>query len=298
MKQGNYGVLLTTFDTTGVIDYALYRDELIHCRSTGLTGIMVSGSTGEFPYFSTNENKVLFKEAKTIIGDQKELIAGISGPRESDVLANITNAHSLGYTLAIACPPYYYPQNDTAVFDFYSFIAKNLPSDMNLVLYNIPFCAPAISIEIFLKLIQIPNIVGIKDSSGNMLYLERLVAITKKNRPDFSIFTGQDSTILAAIATGASGAISSGTWMLDKWICKIPAYLEKGDFISAQDIQHWITEIMLHLDAIPFPENYRALASCLGFNCGKPQRQFSCLAGKKYKTWEVETKEILSKYIF
>lgn len=297
MLPGNYGVLLATFTADGLLDYDLYTKEIEHCLTTGLTGLMISGSTGEFPYISTQDNQNLLKIAKDKVGDKKELIAGISGTREIQVLDNIRNATEIGYTLAMACPPYYYPQNDAAVYDFYSYIVEALPPTMQLVLYNIPFCAPSISLEVFKKLLKYDSIVGIKDSSGNMIYFERLIASAKRFRPDFSVYTGQDTTVLPSIMTGAAGVISSGTWMLDTWERKIIQEVNSGDIKKAQELQHWITEILYILDDIPFPENYRALARCLGIDCGVPQRQFSCLKGDAFSDWTNKTKAILSRYI-
>jgi dihydrodipicolinate synthase/N-acetylneuraminate lyase len=297
MLPGNYGVLLATFTADGVLDYDLYMKEIEHCLTTGLTGLMISGSTGEFPYISTQDNQSLLQIAKTKVGDKKELIAGISGTREIQVIANIRNAAELGYTLAMACPPYYYPQNDVAVYDFYSYLVEALPPTMKLILYNIPFCAPSISLEVFKKLLQYDNIVGIKDSSGNMIYFERLITTAKKIRPDFSVYTGQDTTVLPSIMTGAAGVISSGTWMLDTWERQIAQEVNSGNIVKAQELQHWITEILYMLDEIPFPENYRALALCLDFDCGVPQRQFSCLKGSTFSEWVYRTKAILRRYI-
>ncbi|MGD1833616.1 MAG: dihydrodipicolinate synthase family protein [Sphaerochaetaceae bacterium] len=293
MEKGTYGVLLTPFDAKGNVDLDLFRNELNHCLDTDLTGLMISGSTGEFPYLSTQENKSLLREAMTTAGGQKELIAGISGARESEVLENIFSAEEFGYTLAMACPPYYFPQDDTSVYDFYCFVSESLPHSMNLVLYNIPFCAPAVSVDNFIRLIEKPNIVGIKDSSGDMLYFEKLVAISNTERPDFSVFTGQDTTILPAVATGGSGLISSGAWMLDDVIQHLLKFLHKGQFDEARKLQHWITDLMLHVNQIPFPENYRALAACLGTDCGIPQRKLSSLRKEHYAEWTEITRRKL-----
>lgn len=285
LKDGMYGVTLSCFDKNGRLDEALLHIEMQHCARTRTDGLVLGGSTGEFLYLSPQEHHRSLALAMEVAGSEKTLIAGACGPTERDVLHLMEDAAALGYQYALVCPPYYYPQGQTQVLEFYQHICKHAPSGMGILLYNIPFCTASISLSILPALMQQANLIGMKDSSGDMLYFVKARAIMQKEKPEASLFTGQDAMLLPSLAVGGNGCMSSGAWLLDGIERSIFTAQENGKLHEARAYQDKLVCILMWLDGIPFPENYRALAQACGIDCGKPQRPFSCLEGETFSLW-------------
>lgn len=290
MEYGNYGVLLSTFNDDGSFCEQAFRKEVEYCSTLPIAGLMVCGSTGEFPYLDEALYRKEMEIAIAGCGD-KELIAGISAPSDSQVLTNMEIAHSLGYRQFMCCPPYYYHQNDAAVVDFYKYISKHVPSDSILLLYNIPSCTSRITANAFAQLCGIDNIQGMKDSSGDMVFFSQCLSIARHIGKKFWLYSGVDTTYLPSLAAGGAGLISSAAWLLAREEKPVLDCYLAGNMEEAQGRQQDITHLCMTLDSIPFPENYRAMAEAIGIDCcGKPRRHFSCLEGAAYAEWKKEAK--------
>ena len=197
---------------------------------------------------------------------------------------------NLGTSTKYFVPPYYYPQSDEAVLTFYQYILSHMPNGVKLILYNIPFCTAEISLSILSKLLNNDKIAGFKDSSGNMLYFVKLLEMIRQQNPSIKLFTGQDMTLLPCTASGGNGCMSTASWILDRLVTSVFQNAVGGD-IAAARLQHChLTDVLMRLDQIPFPENYRALALACGIHCGIPQRKYSFLERPEFQQWLREVK--------
>ncbi|MGE4585432.1 MAG: dihydrodipicolinate synthase family protein [Sphaerochaeta sp.] len=277
MKNGLYGVTLSCFTEAGKADELRFEKMLTLMAEKPLAGFVVNGSTGEFPYMGFQEAVVFLRISREQVRD-REMVAGICGPTERDVLRLARHAYGIGYTDMILCPPYYYPQKDSEILDFYRTVLSGLPNDVNLILYNIPFCAPRVSLPVVETLAEEDKRVqGIKDSSGDALNFAALCAISARLGRDFSVFTGQDSMLLGALAAGAAGLMSTGSWLLSGIHEKIVSAFARSEWEEARRLQNLVTSVILSLDKVSFPENYRILAQVMGYDAGPFQRKFAFL---------------------
>lgn len=285
LKDGLYGVSLSCFDEHGGLDEEAFRKQMQYCAGRDVQGMVVCGSTSEFIYLDERDYKTSLTLAAQEIPREKVLVAGAGGPTESWVLKNMTIAADLGYCYALVCPPYYYPQKGEQILDFYRSLMENMPCGMSLILYNIPFCTASIPLEILPELLSYKNIAGMKDSSGDLLYYAKAMEIMKRTNPDVKLFTGQDLSLLACLALGGNGCMSSAAWILSELEAGIVRDLKNADLPNARKGHGKLSEIISHLDAIPFPENYRALANAKKINCGPAQRRYSVLEGENFGLW-------------
>ena len=296
LRDGLYGVALSCFTQEGKLDEKAFHEELLHCLRTRIEGLVLCGSTGEFLYLDEAAYRRVLSIAAQAAGGSKTLLAGVCAPTEHGVLRHMEIAAELGYSYVLICPPYYYPQGEQQVLEFYQYVCRRAPLDMGVVLYHIPFCTAAISLRILPALMELENIVGMKDSSGDMLYFTKANAIIKKARPEAGLFTGQDAMLLPAAASGGNGCMSSAAWLLDELERSILSALEERRLEEARARQGELVEILTHLDEIPFPENYRALAQARGLDCGAAQRQFSALQGEKLTAWKQALEKLMARY--
>lgn len=294
VPKGMYGVVLTPFNSKGEVDESVLEAEIGYCIATKVKGLLACGSTGEFVYMSPEQNRQVLKICAQKAVGKKILIGGASATTEERVLSNLSSFMEMGYDFSIICPPYYYPQNPEDILSFYLTVSHKAPKGVKIILYNIPFCAPGIPLSILPKLMECENIVGLKDSSGDLLYLSRALYYASCHRPEFSIFSGQDSAILSGLTLGAQGCMSSLSWILHDSVCSILECYDNGEQKRAELIQSHIVGLVDYLSAIPFPENYRALAEVKGIPCGIPQRAFASLAQPAITQWKEGAEKIIS----
>jgi len=293
IPRGNYGVVLTPFNQQGNIDEEILEKELIYCLSTRTQGLVICGSTGEFVYMSPEQCKQVLSISARIAAGKKTLVGGASATTEERVINYLNCLAELGYEYALVCPPYYFPQKNEEVLSFYKTISFKAPSAVKIVLYNIPFCAPQISLGILPELMSCENIVGLKDSSGDMLYLSKAIWSSKVIRPEFSVFCGQDAILLPSLTLGSQGDMSSLAWILDQTMSDILSCYDSGEQRRAELLQLHVVSLVEHLDKITFPENYRALAQVAGIPCGLPQRFFPNIMSLQFDKWKEDARDII-----
>jgi 4-hydroxy-2-oxoglutarate aldolase len=204
--QGIFPALTTPFDHEG----NLYKAKVFHniekLNHIALSGYVVCGSTGETPLLSLDERIQLMEWVRDASAAGKMLIAGVGleSVRETAALAN--RAADLGYHAALVLSPHYYrnlmhrPETQAVYFR-----AVADRSKIPVMLYNIPVVTGYdLPVELIAELSRHPNIVGLKDSSGNV---EKLAETVKAVEPGFQVLSGSGVSFWQALKVGATGAI-------------------------------------------------------------------------------------------
>jgi 4-hydroxy-2-oxoglutarate aldolase len=204
--QGIYPPITTPFDHRG----ELYKAKVLHnigCwNRTGLSGYVVCGSTGESVMLTAEEKIQLWEWVAESAAPEKLLIAGtgMEGVRETVALTN--RAAEIGYKAAMVRTPHYYKnlvnRNDAQLLYFRSVAdASKLP----LIIYNWPQTTGVdIAPDVVALLSEHPNIIAIKESSGN---LEKLMQMIRDVKPGFQVLTGSAPTLWPSLQAGAVGAV-------------------------------------------------------------------------------------------
>jgi len=284
IPDGTYGVLLTPFNECGKIEEELFREELNVCSATKTAGLFPCGSTGEFVYMNMEQKMSALRITAEMAGD-KVLIGGVGAPTEEQTLELLRYIKNIGYEYAMVCPPYYYPQKPQDILRYYTYISKKAPEDLTLLIYNIPFCTAEIYLSVLPQIMDLPNVGGMKDSSGNMVYMAHVISIAEEKNKEFSVFTGQDCSLLPSLAAGARGCMSALSWLTDRPVADICEAFRNGNIEKAVQLQKSVNLLVRHLDAVSFPENYRMLARALGLKMGVPQRHLQNLNEEFYSRW-------------
>ena len=204
--QGIFPALATCFDHEG----NLYKTKIFHnvtmLNRIALSGYVVCGSTGETPLLTTAERIQVMEWVRDASAEGKTLIAGVGaeGVHETVILAN--RAAELGYHAALVLTPHYYRhqmlQPETQLLYFRAVADR---SKLPVMLYNIPQATGCdLDIETVSALSHHPNIIGLKDSSGNM---EKLPLFVKAVKPGFEVLTGSGGRLAEALELGATGAV-------------------------------------------------------------------------------------------
>lgn len=202
--QGVIPPVPTPFTQQGDLDTEVLK-QLLQRLEPDVDGFLVLGSTGEAAFLTEAERRQVFEAAREVIPANKPLLVGTGGEATRLVAARNDEAYAVGADAALILPPHYYvgAMTEAALQRHYETLADLSP--LPLMLYNFPGVTTlALSPNLIAELSQHENIVGIKDSSGNV------AALTETMRgvaDDFQVLTGSASTFLAALALGARGGI-------------------------------------------------------------------------------------------
>ena len=237
--RGIYPALVTPFAADGSFDEAAYRRLIRHVLPY-VNGVVPCGTTGEFSYMTIEERKRVIEVCLDEVDGRVPVVAGTGCPSTRDTLALTEWARDAGVTGVLVVAPYYLKPSFNEVYDHYRALDK---LGVPLILYNIPQCAGTHFRWWTAEgmILDFDNVVGIKDSSGDLPFME---ALFEKVKGRVSIFVGHDEVVQAALAAGADGAIlASANLIPDIWQKVYRATLE-GDLATAQMWQQRVQKLV------------------------------------------------------
>ncbi len=229
--KGVLPALVTPVASGGAVDEAAYRKLVRHVLPHA-NGLVPVGTTGEFVYLATEEKKRAIAIALDEVAGRVPVVAGTGCASTRETIALTRYAKDAGADAALVVAPYYLKPTFNEVYEHYEAVNEvGLP----IILYNIPQCAGTHyqwwTAE---GMAYLENVVGIKDSSGDMPFL---TALFEKLKGRVGIFCGHDEIVTAALAAGADGAIlASANLIPDIWQ-QIFAAVQSGDLARAQALQ-------------------------------------------------------------
>ncbi|HVT95636.1 MAG TPA: dihydrodipicolinate synthase family protein [Bryobacteraceae bacterium] len=204
--QGIFPAVATPFNHEGDIWKAKVEHNISKWNAMNLAGYVITGSTGESVLLSAAERVQLWEWAAQYAAPEKILIAGTASESARETVQLANQAASLGYKAALVLTPHYYKasfNNAAAQRLFYGAVADQ--SKIPILLYNLPQCTGLdLAADAVAELSYHPNIAGIKDSSGD---IGKMVRMVREVKPGFAVLTGNSATLAPALAVGATGAI-------------------------------------------------------------------------------------------
>jgi len=202
--QGIYSALTTPFENE-MISIPKFRENISRYNNFDLAGYVIGGSTGESVYLSDDECVELVKTARETAGPEKKIIAGSDRESTRNTVEFTNRLADLGIDAALVCLPHYYKSLMTPEALKAHFLTLADKALIPIIIYSIPrntgINPPA---DVLISLTQHPNILGIKDSSGNLSFCEEVIPY---KRPGTVYFLGAGSIIFPGLIMGASGGI-------------------------------------------------------------------------------------------
>lgn len=232
--SGVIPAIVTPFTDDGKqVDEERLRALVRYVLEKGATGVVPCGTTGEFQNLSIEERRLV---SKIVIDEAKGRVPVIvgTGCSSTDLTVEMTRfAKDAGADAALIVTPYYHKPTARGIYEHFRVVAEAV--DLPIVLYNIPqVTGVQLPWQIVEDLAEIPNIVGVKDSSGELRYI---LALIEKTKPRLSIMVGHDEVVLPALAAGCSGMIlASANIIPDVWRELYDAF-QRGDLEKALEVQ-------------------------------------------------------------
>lgn len=258
-------------------DHSINEDELKKLLNfqlnKGVHGFLPLGSIGEFIHLSKEEKIKVIEIVVETVNGRAYIIpnVGSSHPKKSIELA--LEAKKLGCSGVLISPPYYYKLSNDMIEKYFEEIIDAI--DMPVILYNIPVFTQPLSYGIVKRLSQRKNVVGIKDSSGNMVDFLNFMDEVRLIGGDMNFLTGREETSFASLMMGAKGSITGIAAILPEYMLGIYNHWKKGNYNKAREIQISILEVMRAMNSLPFPMGFKLALEIRGFNMGPPRQPFS-----------------------
>lgn len=203
--KGIFPPMLTPFKENGDVDFKAFEHNMLKWNQDNLAGYLVLGSNSETIYLTEDERFALLKQAKEIATPGRILIAGTGSDSIRDTIRQTNYAAKLGYDTALVLTPFYYGSSMTAkaLIKFFTEVAENV--DIPIMIYNVPkFTGVNITADAVKELAFHPNIIGMKDSSGNIPQMATWKRIVPN---DFNLLVGTASALFPALTLGVDGGI-------------------------------------------------------------------------------------------
>ncbi|MBC1669185.1 4-hydroxy-tetrahydrodipicolinate synthase [Listeria welshimeri] len=236
-----------------------------HLIANGSDGLVVAGTTGESPTLSHDEKIKLFRQVIETNAGRAKLIAGTGSNNTAETIAFTKEVAELGGIDAVlVVAPYYNKPNQDGLYAHFVAVAE--ASDIPVVIYNIPGRSVVnIEPETIIRLAKLPNIVGVKESSGNLDNISKIIAETPE---DFLVYSGDDSLTLPILAVGGDGVISVASHVVGKEMQEMIQAFARGEVQKAASIHRSLLPIMNGLFAVPNPAPTKYLLNQQGIIVG------------------------------
>ena len=236
LSQGVYPPLPTFFDDQEELDLPTYQQHIHNLAHTGIAGYVIMGSNGEAVHLSSDERVRVIEAAREAAGAGALLVAGCGEQSTRATLENCRSAARAGADFALVLPPFYFKgrMQEQALLAHYRVVADASP--LPVVIYNMPASAAGLDLSAALlcTLAAHPNIVGVKDSAGDMAKLAQLVGQVPA---DFAVFAGSAGYLLPALAVGAIGVVAALANVFPRQVCRLQDLFMRGQLAEARQLQ-------------------------------------------------------------
>ena len=218
--QGIFTPNLVPYDQHGEIDEAELRRYVDWLIARGVHGLYPNGSTGEFTRFTPEERRRIV----AIIADQTRgrvpILAGAAEANVKETLSACEYYAELGVRAVAIVAPFYYKLSPKSVYAYFKEIGDHTPVDVTL--YNIPMFASPIDVPTVQRLSEeCERVVAIKDSSGDIPHMIRMIQAVRPNRPEFSFLTGWDAALMPMILVGCDGGTNASSGVVPELTRKL-----------------------------------------------------------------------------
>ena len=259
--------MVTPFKADGSVDYEQAKKLALALLNSGSEGLVVVGTTGESPVLKHEEERQLFIEIKKAVGNKGSVIAGTGSNNTAEALEFTKDAEKIGVDACLLVVPYYNKPTQDGLYAHFKTIAES--TSLPCIMYNVPSrTVTNLAAETTIKLSHVKNIIGIKEASGN---LEQITKIISGAKEGFRVWSGNDSDTLPMLSLGGYGVISVVSHLIGKQVNEMIYSFIKGDTKKAAEIHAHLLPLTNAMFVVSNPIPVKYAMNQVGFNVGKPR---------------------------
>jgi dihydrodipicolinate synthase/N-acetylneuraminate lyase len=259
---------ITPVDDAGCVDEERLRGYVDWLIDRGVDGLYPNGSTGEFVRFTAEERRRI---VQVVVDQTAGRVPILAGAAEANVKATIEACEAygaMGVRAVAIVAPFYYRLSSEGVYAYFRQIAEAVSVDVTL--YNIPMFASPIEVDTVIRLAsECPRVVGIKDSSGDLPNMMRMIAAIRPIRDEFTFLTGWDAALAPMLIAGCDGGTNATSGVVPELTRAIHRSVVDGNIAEAMRLQYQLLPLFDAMISLgEFPEGFRAGARSRGWNLG------------------------------
>ncbi len=259
--------MVTPFKEDGAVDFGQAKKLALALLASGSDGLVVVGTTGESPTLIRKEELQLFRDIKAVVGDKGSVIAGTGSNSTREAIEATQQAEECGVDACLLVVPYYNKPTQDGLYRHFKAIAES--TKLPCILYNVPGRTVAsLASDTVIKLSKIDNIIGIKEASGNLSEISRIIENTDD---DFLLWSGNDSDTLPILALGGYGVVSVASNIIGKQLHEMIDSFLAGDTVKAARIHRQLLPLIDVLFKIANPIPIKYAMNQIGFRVGSPR---------------------------
>ncbi|MCY8913096.1 4-hydroxy-tetrahydrodipicolinate synthase [Bacillus atrophaeus] len=265
MNFGNIATaMITPFDNKGNVDFQKLSTLIDYLLKNGTDSLVVAGTTGESPTLSTEEKIALFEYTVKEVNGRVPVIAGTGSNNTKDSIKLTKKAEETGVDAIMLVAPYYNKPSQEGMYEHFNAIAEE--TSLPVMLYNVPGRTVAsISPETTIRLAEIPNVVAIKEASGDLDAITKIVAETPE---DFFVYSGDDGLTLPVLSVGGRGIVSVASHIIGSDMQQMIKNYTNGQTANAALIHQKLLPIMKELFKAPNPAPVKTALQLKGLDVG------------------------------
>jgi len=259
--------MVTPFGENGEVDYEQAKKLALALLNSGSEGLVVVGTTGESPTLVRQEEMRLFSEVKSAVGSRGTVIANTGSNSTAEAIETTKGAERIGVDACLLVVPYYNKPTQEGLYQHFKAVAQS--TSLPCIMYNVPSrTVVSLSVETVIRLSQIDNIIGIKEASGN---LDQIARIISGAREGFLVWSGNDSDTLLVMALGGYGVVSVASHLVGNQIKEMIDSFVGGRIEEAAGIHRRLLPLVSALFIVSNPIPVKYALNHIGFNVGKPR---------------------------
>lgn len=270
--HGIFPPLTTPFASDAALALDRLRENIAKYNRTRLAGYVVVGSTGESVLLDREEVDRVWATARDAAAPDKLLIAGTGVESTAETIERTNRAAALGYQAALVKTPHYYKPQMSPQVEYEHFVRVADAARIPVLIYSVPqFTGLALEADVVARLAEHPNIIGIKESSGNV---QRVTEIVRATPPAFQTLVGSATTLYPSIAVGAVGGVLAVACALPELATELYDAARAGDAERARTLQYRLLPPTIKFVAEMGIPGLKYAMDRLGYYGGPPRRPF------------------------
>jgi 4-hydroxy-tetrahydrodipicolinate synthase len=266
MLHGIIPPVVTPFHHDQELDLPRLGTHIDFMLSHGVHGIFVLGTTGEFYALDESEKQAVVAAALAHVNGRSPVYVGTGAETTREVIRLTRMAEREGARGVSVITPYFIKPTQAELFEHFRRVAES--TNVSVVLYNNPATCGGLSIEpeTVARLAELPNIIGIKDSSGDLQNTIEIIRQTPRDK--FSVLNGRDTLIFAALSSGAQGAIPAACNIVPELCVGIFEAFQRKDLVAAREFQSRLHPIRMAMSLGTGNGAVKEALTVLGRSCG------------------------------
>lgn len=271
--RGALTAMVTPMNADGSVDYEGFRKNVAFQLEKGIDGLVPLGTTGETPTLAEDEEErmitIVLEAVRTHeerTGRRVPVVVGAGSNNTADAVRYCTRAKAMGADAALVVTPYYNKPSDEGIFRHFEAVSRvGIP----ILVYNIAGrTGKNIPTPLLARIAALPNIIGVKEASGDISQMMAVIATVKAKRPDFAVLSGDDALTLPLVALGGDGIVSVVSNLAPAEVTEMTAAALSGDMEKARALHYRLLPFFKAAFVDGNPTSIKYAMNCKGMPAG------------------------------